>query len=752
MRTAAPYKPLRLPPGSRVTAEAVNRNLDEIEKAIRASCDEFRSLAASSRFAVANYDELRKLAGRVDKAAYVAGRVAANDGGEGVFVWRIGSAADNGGTIIAGPAGSGGYWAREFVKIVKPAWFGCLFNGTVQLAELQAATYAAAGLTLELPEGECLTNGRWLIPSNITIRSPHASEATRVKLADGAVTGATRNGALLTMVQIKNATNVTLEGFELHGNKANNPDTANYYFAGGVFIGQRDADQVSDDGSAKSTFVTLRNMYIHDTLGNGVAARGAEDISVIDCDIEYSGDTTDAGPWNCIFAERTTRCHAFGGTAIGGVHGDIECWTDLSTEHTIHNMKRVGVVSINGAVHHTAKINILNNVFNDSESPATTTGACLSVNLSSEVLVANNTFSINTTAKRTAIASQSAPGGVWVTGDPVGKALSFVNNRIKRELTSSGGDFSAFEIQDAQGVDITGNQIEGVWDRGIVLDRCHHSTIARNDIFGDRTRDPADAAARYPAWPGTGILLVRSSRTRIAHNTIRGLWFGIAETDAPGGGFVNTGAAPGSTQSIRNVIEYNDTTYVICPYPSRGPSTIYDGSVQIATELRGINHQPATETLAGIITMPKGIKALGKTTAGDGGGGDFQWIADTATADDGTNNFVPTDLPRTGLWRRTGQCRGETDIASASTISPPAGDFHKITGGTAVNYISTARAYKGQYLRFYVTNAAGLTWNNNAGAVPAGTASILTKTGANVAVAQRDTFGAVYDGTNWLHV
>jgi hypothetical protein len=106
---------------------------------------------------------------------FVAGRSTAGDGGEGNFVWRTGSTTDNGGTLLAGPVGSGGYWERADVTAdVDPRWFGAVLNGSTNtLTQLQAAAAAAAlrpNKTVRISGPMAITTASGVIASGVTLR------------------------------------------------------------------------------------------------------------------------------------------------------------------------------------------------------------------------------------------------------------------------------------------------------------------------------------------------------------------------------------------------------------------------------------------------------------------------------------------------------------------------------------------------------------------------------------------------------
>jgi len=77
-----------------------------------------------------NYADLGRLRSDVGDIANCLGRVTANDGGEGQCIWIAGVGVNDGGTIFAGPAGSGGFWSRIFNgSVIQAEWFGAKNDG-----------------------------------------------------------------------------------------------------------------------------------------------------------------------------------------------------------------------------------------------------------------------------------------------------------------------------------------------------------------------------------------------------------------------------------------------------------------------------------------------------------------------------------------------------------------------------------------------------------------------------------------------
>lgn len=146
MASQTPYSVRRLPPGA-VSGDLVNQNFDAIKTALnRLSVDLSNGTSGDVLAGSFNYAELRLTRADEGDVANVYGRSTAGDGGAGQFVFRLGVATDNGGTILVVPGV--GYWER--VKgLVTPEMFGAVGDGVVDdhLA-IQAALDAVDVVTL----------------------------------------------------------------------------------------------------------------------------------------------------------------------------------------------------------------------------------------------------------------------------------------------------------------------------------------------------------------------------------------------------------------------------------------------------------------------------------------------------------------------------------------------------------------------------------------------------------------------------
>lgn len=168
------YSPERL--RGTVTDEAVNRNLDKIKQTLDSLTKSVNDLSNGIGGDVLggsfNYDELRATTADEGDVANCYGRLTAHDGGEGQFIWRVGVATDNDGTIIAGPAGSGGYWERVRTDCYyNGQWFGMVGDGSTNNDTAFAAAIAAGGARAQvfLPLGRYVLSSTFAFASTVTV-------------------------------------------------------------------------------------------------------------------------------------------------------------------------------------------------------------------------------------------------------------------------------------------------------------------------------------------------------------------------------------------------------------------------------------------------------------------------------------------------------------------------------------------------------------------------------------------------------
>lgn len=117
----------------------------------------FGALVAELRAAVGTAGQIRALKGFTDEG----------DGGQGWFVWRPGTATDNGGTIFhSGGFGvsQAGYWERIYSGPLDTRWFGASENAsatdnTTAINRTFLAAYGGASRAVYLPRGNFATNG-----------------------------------------------------------------------------------------------------------------------------------------------------------------------------------------------------------------------------------------------------------------------------------------------------------------------------------------------------------------------------------------------------------------------------------------------------------------------------------------------------------------------------------------------------------------------------------------------------------------
>ena len=173
--------------GRAVTPDLLDRNLDSIGALFDELASEYRDLFSSGY--ASTYAAARLRTGTAaGQTLSVGGRSTAHDGGEGQFVWRLGVATDNDGTILV-VSGSGGYWERIRADVVKYTWFGgsglgVLDNAATLNTALAACVVMGAG-ELYVPEGTYLCNTADVsIPSGVVIVGSNRTK-TILKFAAG---------------------------------------------------------------------------------------------------------------------------------------------------------------------------------------------------------------------------------------------------------------------------------------------------------------------------------------------------------------------------------------------------------------------------------------------------------------------------------------------------------------------------------------------------------------------------------------
>ena len=126
---------------------------------------------------VANYAALQALPGSAGDTVTLAGASSPNDGGEGSFTWRVGSATGDGGTIFPGPPGSGGYWERAGLRYLLMEFFG----GSTDLEDNYDAMMAclnisvAAGIPVRVRSGRYRFKRPIILPPAMDQVSPALS-------------------------------------------------------------------------------------------------------------------------------------------------------------------------------------------------------------------------------------------------------------------------------------------------------------------------------------------------------------------------------------------------------------------------------------------------------------------------------------------------------------------------------------------------------------------------------------------------
>lgn len=211
---------------------------ENLQRAI--GTNDVRGTAASAPFKVETISALKAItaAQRFNgQQVEVANRSTANDGGSGTFYFDgSSSATDNGGTILA-PTGGSGRWLRVYSGPVNVKWFGALGNGaTDDSSAIQNAIAVATGTTSSPWTGNSnvvwLPPGVYAVASTLTIGTASGSSAgsanglkiagaglgTNPTVSPGVVwlkwTGAVGG----TIMKVRNASSITLEGINFNGN------------------------------------------------------------------------------------------------------------------------------------------------------------------------------------------------------------------------------------------------------------------------------------------------------------------------------------------------------------------------------------------------------------------------------------------------------------------------------------------------------------------------------------------------------
>jgi hypothetical protein len=123
------------------------------------------------------------------------------------------------------------------------------------------------------------------------------------------------------------------------------------------------------------------------------------------------------------------------------------------------------------------------------------------------------------------------------------------------------------------------------------------------------------------------------------------------------------------------------------------------------------------------------------------------WATDDAV---GTTDLNRIELNSQHLNGSDDDLVGMETVSSAASITL-AKKFTRITGATAIKYISTAGFVRGALLYLLIVHTS-LVIHHNEGAPGAGFANIIIATGADAVFVGLTTAGLIviqYDGTNW---
>lgn len=184
---------------------------------------------------------------------YIKSRATMGDGGEGYFRVVTGAAAstytDDGGVTLLPSGGDGSAaFIRLFTdKTLLPEWWGAVGNDSADDTSAIASTMLA-GYSVYLSKGKTYLSDAITISANNVSVIGHGC----LKLNDS------QNTAFVTIT----GDNVTLDGIEIDGNRANNSAGSTVY-------------------ATSADSLTVKNCVIHDAAATGLVLRGGNHLKVI---------------------------------------------------------------------------------------------------------------------------------------------------------------------------------------------------------------------------------------------------------------------------------------------------------------------------------------------------------------------------------------------------------------------------------------------------------------------------------------
>jgi hypothetical protein len=203
---------------------------------------------------VATLSELRGLPSPSHaRTVYLSGRLAAGDGGEGVFRWDSSDlsasvTADTLAGIYVPPdsdtTGASGAWVRQYEGVTRPQWWGAAGDGTTDnKAAFDAALTLSTGQVVEVVPGDYLVSDYLSIPSD-----------THLVLRRGAVLSRSSLGSGGAFVRIYDVHDVVIEGYGAEVKYGAKPDSGEH------------AHGVSVRGSSG---ITILGLASNDSGGDG---------------------------------------------------------------------------------------------------------------------------------------------------------------------------------------------------------------------------------------------------------------------------------------------------------------------------------------------------------------------------------------------------------------------------------------------------------------------------------------------------
>lgn len=239
---------------------------------------------------------------------YVAGRLTANDGGQGLVTLARSSTAtvDNGITFATA---STGRWVRQYDGPINPQWWGALpDNSTLCNTAIRAALAAAqvrGGGTVRLPSGRYAIEGSsgavWLsIPSNIIFEG--AGPSTIIREVDNPATD-------YAMISVSNVINVTVRDLTLQGTSTAPGGNTNKFGIGLYIVGSTnvsvsgiissnqwfDGIYIGETASQPDTIKVFDSVFTRNRR-DAATITGGRNISFNNCEFSYTaGSPGEAG-------------------------------------------------------------------------------------------------------------------------------------------------------------------------------------------------------------------------------------------------------------------------------------------------------------------------------------------------------------------------------------------------------------------------------------------------------------------------